>query len=326
MSRTFANYVVSGAGIGRLNGTYAEQSTDTFFFGQHSLKKGGDGKWKIRDDVSGFDVYVTTDTPATPDLGTWVKGQNGIDPPPTMTAIQVPANPDILVSGAGSNVVNGTYEHIAFEDGKPIYEKFVEDCKIMYIVDMQSWFILVPYTHPEYGNTEYPYYQEKQSESGSPATPDLVAEWEIFTIEGMPTVGVNPPPNVTEYTPPAHDIAVDPLTAQANLTQPTLRQTHKLSASPLGATAGITEPTLSQVHVLTVEPLVASANITQPTLTQTHVIDIEPLWAQIELSDLTLEQYIRTPTPECRRLTIHAEDRTLTIPREDRRLTIKCCE
>ena len=167
---------------------------------------------------------------------------------------------------------------------------------------------------------------------------------------------------------PDHDIAVDPLTAQANITQPTLEQTHELKANlssvtltqthalgtvELVASAGLTEPTLTQTHIINVDPLGMVANLTDIDFAQTHVIEIEPLWAYVELSDLTLAQYIRTPTPDCRRLrigredrrltihaedrrltihaedrrlTIHAEDRTLTIPREDRTLKIKCCD
>lgn len=379
MSRTWATYIVSGAGKSQVNGTYIETEQDVYTYSVYSITKNAQtGFWEIVDVRYQNDViYQSTDATETPDLATWIVGSHGTDPPPTVVAgTPIQGNPDIEVSGAGSSLVNGTYEHTDSNwTGKPVYTKGSERYQI---VNYDLWLIFAPYTHPEYGEFDYPYYQEKQSESGSPATPDLVAEWEIYTYEGSPTAGVNPPPNVTEYTP-THDIAVDPLTVQANITQPTLEQTHELKANSLTATAGISEPTLSIAHNLTADPLVASAGITEPTLTQTHiinveplsasaglteptltqthiinvdplgmvanltdidfaqthVIDIEPLWAQIELSDLTLAQYIRTPTPDCRRLTIHAEDRrltihaedrTLTIPREDRTLKIKCCE
>lgn len=211
MSRTFATYVVSGAGESQVNGTYVEKEQDVYAYSAYSITKNAQfGFWVIApvrypDNVR----YQSTDATETPDLATWSVGSHGTEPPPTVVAgTPIQGNPDILVSGAGSSVVNGTYEHTGSSEGNPIYEKDGGDCKIMriFFAGLKSWFILAPYTHPEWGDIEYPYYQEKPSESGSPATPDLVAEWEIYTYEGDPTVGVNPPPNVAEYTPdPTHD-------------------------------------------------------------------------------------------------------------------------
>lgn len=323
MSRTFATYVVSGAGMTNIDGRYVPSGNNEFTLESGKFTIWNDGiYWFIMSNEDFTNPYKTTDNPATPDLGTWVKVQagGGIDPPPTVVAgTPLPANPDILVSGAGSDLVNGTYEHTDFVEGKPMYTKGSERYRI---ANYDLWFILAPYTHPEWGDIDLPYYQEKQSESGSPATPDLVAEWEIYTDEGLPTTGVNPPPNVTEYTPdPPHDIAVDPLTATAGITEPTLTQTHIINVDPLSASAGLTEPTLTQTHIINIEPLGMVANLTDIDFAQTHVIDIEPLWAQIELSDLTLA-VIKQPTPDCRTYFIDAENRTLIIGSEDRTHTI----
>lgn len=199
MSRTFATYVVSGAGESQVNGTYNETEQDVYAYGAYSITKNAQtGFWEIAPVRYPNNVrYQSTDATETPDLATWSVGSHGTEPPPTVVAgTPIQGNPDIEVSGAGSSLVNGTYEHTGFAGGKPMYTKG----SMQYRIESPwIWQILAPYNHPYAGIIDYPYYQEKQSESGSPATPDLVTTWEPFGD------GELPPPNVTEYTPPTPD-------------------------------------------------------------------------------------------------------------------------
>ena len=81
---------------------------------------------------------------------------------------------NIIVSGAGSSEVNGTYAVVGEEGGKPLYAN--SDIQIVW--DIDKWIIM-------YSPTQFIYYLSEDDV----ATPDLCTTWEVYDGEPpVPTV------------------------------------------------------------------------------------------------------------------------------------------
>ena len=84
---------------------------------------------------------------------------------------------NIIVSGAGSSEVNGTYAVVDEAGGKPVYANNANS-GIVIEWDVGTWIIM-------YSSTQFIYYFSEDDV----ATPDLCTTWEVYDGEPpVPTV------------------------------------------------------------------------------------------------------------------------------------------
>lgn len=102
----------------------------------------------------------------------------------------------MIVNGAGTTAVNGTYVENGTYGGKPQYTKngyyirFAAGKGVSWIIDNGG-------DYSPFGGTEISYYES--AESDTPATPDLVSVWYISGVGASPVPTVTAAPSGTTH-------------------------------------------------------------------------------------------------------------------------------
>jgi hypothetical protein len=173
------NLIVAGAGTTVINDVYSITGVSG---GRPSYVNGyetGDmvwqtSQWSIRDSTYVV-FYYSTDDVATPDLCTTWTADSGDLPVPTVTVGQQKF-PNIVVSGAGSIYVNGTYISNRLSYGRP---RYVLSLGGVIYFNGTGWEIFDPGGVSVYSSAD------------DVATPDLCTTWTVVD-------GDAPVPTVTE--------------------------------------------------------------------------------------------------------------------------------